>query len=105
MIKKDYFPLECQETLDSIAIIIKEARLKQKLRQSDLAQRVGISVSTLRKIEAGDRRVEWGTVLHLLWQLNALRQVIAVDRDFATQHSEPAASRRVRLPSVKPEDF
>jgi predicted transcriptional regulator len=73
------------------------------IRQSDLAERVGVSVSTIRKIEAGDRRVELGTMLHVLWQLGILRDVMSQDRD--SMQKAVLSSRRVRLPSVQKEDF
>jgi transcriptional regulator with XRE-family HTH domain len=103
MDKIDYFPLRCKEAIDSIALVIKEKRLSSKVRQSDVAERVGVSVSTIRKIEAGDRNVEWGTVLHVLWQLGVLEDVIAVDREQLLKTD--LSSRRVRLPSFDKEDF
>lgn len=103
MTKIDYFPLECKELIDSIALIVKEKRLDTRMRQSDLAERVGISVSTVRKIEAGDRGVELGTMLHVLWQLGALKDVMAVDR--AQLQKSGLSARRVRLTSVDKDDF
>lgn len=103
MTKIDYFPLECKELIDSIALIVKEKRLDTRMRQSDLAERVGISVSTVRKIEAGDRGVELGTMLHVLWQLGALKDVMAVDR--SQLQKSGLSARRVRLTSVDKDDF
>lgn len=103
MTKIDYFPLECKELIDSIALIVKEKRLDTRMRQSDLAERVGISVSTVRKIEAGDRGVELGTMLHVLWQLGALKEVMAVDR--AQLQKSGLSTRRVRLPAVDKDNF
>lgn len=103
MAKIDFFPLECAEVIESIALIIKERRLGSRVRQSDLAESVGVSVSTIRKIEAGERGVELGTMLHVLWQLGALKDVIAVDRT-QLQKTE-LTSRRVRLPSYDKDDF
>jgi transcriptional regulator with XRE-family HTH domain len=103
MAKIDYFPLECKELIDYIALIIKKKRLDIRMRQSDIAEQVGVSVSTIRKIEAGERGVELGTMLHVLWQIGALKQVIAVD-PARLQEAEPVA-RRVRLPSFDKEDF
>lgn len=103
MAKIEYFPLECKEVIEYIALVIKERRLGSHVRQSDLAEKVGVSVSTIRKIEAGDRSVEWGTVLHVLWQLGALKGVIAVDREQLLKSD--LSSRRVRLPSFDKEDF
>lgn len=101
--KIDFFPLECKEVIESIALVIKNKRLASRLRQSDLAERVGVSVSTIRKIEAGDRSVELGTMLHVLWQLGIVKDVIAVDR--ALSQRPELSARRVRLPSVQKEDF
>lgn len=103
MAKIDYFPLECKELIDSIALIIREKRLDTRMRQSDLAEQVGVSISTIRKIEAGERGVELGTMLHVLWQIGALKQVIAVDR--ARWQGAELPARRVRLPSFDKEDF
>lgn len=103
MAKIDYFPLECKELIDSIALIIKDKRLSSHVRQSDVAEKVGVSVSTIRKIEAGDRSVELGTMLHVLWQLGVLKDVIAVDR--AQLQKSELSARRVRLPSFDKEDF
>jgi len=103
MPKVDYFPLECKDLIDSIALIVKEKRLDTRMRQSDLAERVGVSVSTIRKIEAGERGVELGTMLHVLWQLGALKEVIAVNR--AQLQKAELSTRRVRLPSFDKGDF
>lgn len=103
MAKIDYFPLECKELIDSIALIIREKRLDTRMRQSDLAEQVGVSISTIRKIEAGERGVELGTMLHVLWQIGVLKQVVAVDRARWQGVEQPA--RRVRLPSFDKEDF
>lgn len=103
MAKVDFFPLECKEVIESIALVIKEKRLSSQARQSDLAERVGVSVSTIRKIESGERGVELGTMLHVLWQLGALKDVIAVDR--AQLQKSELTSRRVRLASFDKEDF
>lgn len=103
MLKLGFFPLECSELIESIGLIVKEKRLDTRLRQSDLAERVGISVSTVRKIEAGERGVEVGTLLHVLWQLGALSEVMALDRSCAQTSGRPP--RRVRLPAVSKEDF
>lgn len=102
MAKSDYFPLECQELIDSVGIIIKQRRLYTRMRQSDLAERVGVSVSTIRKLEAGERGVELGTLLHVLWQLGALREVVALDR---SRSPVAPAPRRVRLPAHDKDAF
>ena len=65
----DYFPLDCSEKLDRIGLLVKQRRLELKMRQCDLASSVGVSNPTIGRIEAGERRVELATFMHVLWQL------------------------------------
>ncbi|WP_338110245.1 helix-turn-helix transcriptional regulator [Pseudomonas savastanoi] len=50
---KAFFPVQCSDTLLRIALLVKQARLQQGVRQVDLAERLGISLRTFRRIEAG----------------------------------------------------
>jgi transcriptional regulator with XRE-family HTH domain len=103
MLKPSFFPLECKEVLENIGLKIKEKRLDMHMRQLDVAERVGVSVSTVRKIEAGEPGVELGTLLHVLWRLGLLKDVIAVDR--TPLPKAELSPRRVRLPSAGKDDF
>lgn len=54
------------DLLPLISILIKEHRSKLGLQQSELAQRVGIGLKTLRKIEQGDLNVNYKKLNYLL---------------------------------------
>ena len=97
-----YFPLECHETLERIGQLVKQKRLSLRQRQADLAQSVGVSTPTIGRIEAGERGVELGTFLHVLWQLGLLDQVL---QPLAALESEPNTAQRVRLKHVSTDDF
>lgn len=103
ILKKKFFPIECQETFDFIAISIKERRTSLRLRQSDLAERVGVSLATLRKIESGEPVVALGSVLHVLWHLGLLSSLLPIDRSKLVDRD--AMTQRVRLPSFAKDDF
>ncbi|MBW4653852.1 MAG: helix-turn-helix domain-containing protein [Kaiparowitsia implicata GSE-PSE-MK54-09C] len=98
----DYFPLDCSEKLGRIGLLVKQRRLELKMRQSDLASSVGVSNPTIGRIEAGERRVELGTFMHVLWQLGLLDEVIA-KLDAASAEEPP--QQRVRLKKPKRDEF
>ena len=103
MLKDRFFPIECEEVSEFIAISIKERRSALRLRQYDLAERVGISLATLRKIESGEPVVAVGSVLHVLWHLGLLSSLISIDRSKLIDRD--AMTQRVRLPSFSKDDF
>jgi hypothetical protein len=104
MDKIDYFPLECGEVIDSIALIIKEIRLSHPRCGSRMLPK---GSGSLCPQSAKSRLVieKWSgeRCFHVLWQLGALKDVIAVDR--AQLQKSELSSRRVRLPSFDKEDF
>ena len=51
------------------------ARRRRRFSQDSMAERVGISVATLRRLEKGDPTVAWGTVVRALHVLGELEQV------------------------------
>ena len=103
MLKDRFFPIECDEVSEFIAISIKERRSALRLRQYDLAERVGISLATLRKIESGEPVVAVGSVLHVLWHLGLLSSLVPIDRSKLIDRD--AMTQRVRLPSFSKDDF
>ncbi len=104
MLKNKFFPIECEEVSEFIAISIKERRAELRLRQADLAERVGISLATLRKIESGDTVVALGSVLHVLWHLGLLSSLVPIDRGKLVDR-DAMTTQRVRLPSFSKDDF
>lgn len=98
----DYFPIECSQTLQRIGLRIKQKRLETRMRQSDLADRIGVSAPTIGKLEAGERGVELGTFMMALWQLGLLHELIG---EVEAPPKRTTEVRRVRLRKVKKEDF
>lgn len=59
---KRAYSLETQKALPLLAEAIKLERIRKKMTQQELADRVGVSRSTLRRIEAADPACEIGIV-------------------------------------------
>ncbi|MBN3469898.1 helix-turn-helix transcriptional regulator [Pseudomonas savastanoi pv. phaseolicola] len=106
---KAFFPVQCSDTLLRIALLVKQARLQQGVRQVDLAERLGISLRTFRRIEAdGADGVSLRDFMLVVWGLGVserLFQGLRDDESFSVEQLEAADRKRVRLPRSKPEDF
>ncbi|MCF0254546.1 MAG: helix-turn-helix domain-containing protein [Duodenibacillus sp.] len=61
--------LAVEESLGNLGWNIKATRLKRRIPQATLAERSGVSLSTLTKIEKGDCGVAIGTVASVLMAL------------------------------------
>lgn len=58
-----------ERSLKKLGADIRSARLRRRLMQSLIAERAGISLNTLAKIERGDPGVGIGNVAAVLWAL------------------------------------
>ena len=68
---------------DDIETIIREAdaaaqRLRRKLTQAMLAERVGVTLPTIRKLEAGDPSSSLATVIRVLQALGLAQDIDAL---------------------------
>lgn len=61
--------------LDDMGGSVRRWRLMQELRAEDLAERAGISRSTLQKIERGDPGVSIGAVMSVMQSLGQLDHI------------------------------
>ena len=80
---------------------IRQARLRRKLRQEDLAGQIGRTRATVIAIERGSPTTEIGAYIQTLWALGLLQELELVadpglDRD-GQALSFSAADKRVRL--------
>lgn len=111
-----FFPVICAEKLSRIGLLVKARRLALGVRQSDLKVTLGVSEHTLRKIEGGSELVDLRSFMLVLWRLGITETVFAsldgieksseITRFFEEGESSQAiASKRVRLPKPRPEDF
>ncbi len=63
---------------------LRAARLRRKLTQAVLAERVGVTLPTLRKLESGDPSASLATVIRVLQALG-----LAQDIDKLAAYDEP----------------
>jgi len=106
---KDFLPVQCTEIMHSVALLVKQARLEQGLRQIDLSERTGSSSRTVRRIEAGDANgVALGDFLMILWTLGISDRVfrgLSSELTSTLKSEETISKKRVRIRSMKEEDF
>ncbi|MDN8616424.1 helix-turn-helix domain-containing protein [Variovorax ginsengisoli] len=88
---------------------IRSARTRRKLRREDLAQRAGVSRSTLEAIERGELTTGIGAYVRALWAMGLDQELDLIadpglDRDgLALELS--AVTKRVRVQSKVDNDF
>lgn len=97
----DFFPLEATVFLEMCAKLIKEERLAKKLRQQDICEMVDISLSTFKRIEKANPKVELGSFLKVLWYLNILDEIF----ESLPKANLDSRKQRVRLKKISWEDF
>ncbi len=68
---------------------MKLARLRRKLSTVLFAQRMGVSRETLRRLEAGDPHIAFGTYMRAL-------RVLGLDKDIDTIASDDALGRKLQ---------
>ena len=102
VIKKNRIPPSAAAAVRRLGESIQLARRRRRFRQRDLAARMGVSVTTLRALEAGSPGVSIGNVamaLLALGNLHMLDELSDVGRDdiglFEDLESLP---KRVRVP-------
>lgn len=95
--------------LEALGQRIREARARRKLRQIDLAERTGLSRSTIEAIEHGNPDTSIGAYARALWVMGLDRELDivadpAIDRDGAALEYTPG-ERRVRIRRPLDNDF
>lgn len=111
-----FFPIACADRLSKIGLLVKARRLALGIRQSDLKVALGVSAHTLRKIENGSELVDLRSFMLVLWKLGITETVFAsldgiektseITRFIdAGESHHGIATKRVRLPKSRPEDF
>ena len=74
---------------------LRAARLRRKLSQAMLAERVGVSVPTIRKLESGDPSSSLATVIRVL-------QVLGLADDVDAIAAQDAPGRLLQDAELKP---
>ena len=78
--KTSIFP-QAKKTLEIFGENIKLARLRRKLSMEQVAERAGISRSTLIKIEKGDDSVSMGSYFQVLFVMRLEQDFLVVAKD------------------------
>ena len=79
---------------------IKLARLRRKLSSEQVAERAGISRSTLVRLEKGDAGISWGHVINVLKVLGLEKDILllAKDDELGRKLQDAAISTKQRAP-------
>ena len=102
-------PSEVSSRLAGLGTRIRDARLHRKLRQVDLAERTGLSRSTIEAIERGSADTAIGAYARALWVMGLDREIdlvadTALDQQGAALEYKPG-ERRVRVRKGLGNDF
>ena len=87
--KKNPILPQAKKTLEMFGENIKLARLRRKLSMEQVAERAGISRSTLVKIEKGDDSVSMGSYFQVLF-------VMRLDKDFLEVARDDVLGRKIQ---------
>ena len=102
-------PPEIKTRLQAFGQRIRDARLHRQLRQVDLAERCGLSRSTIEAVEKGSPDTAFGAYARVLWVMGLDRELDlvadpAVDQEGAALEYQPG-ERRVRVRKSLGNDF
>lgn len=87
--KKNPILPQAKRTLEMFGENIKLARLRRKLTMEQVAERAGISRSTIVKIEKGDDSVSMGSYFQVLF-------VMKLDKDFLEVAKDDVLGRKIQ---------
>lgn len=89
--------------IEDLGARLRAARLRRKLTQALLAERVGISLPTLRKLEAGDPSSSLATVIRVLHMLGLASDIdLLAANDALGRSLQDAELKQPRRKSVHP---
>ena len=72
---KTLFSEELLDRLHRLGQRVRDARVHRRLRQIDLAEKSGLSRSTIESIERGEASTSLGAYAHTLWVLGLDREI------------------------------
>jgi transcriptional regulator with XRE-family HTH domain len=98
-------PGSANKVLPLLGERLKLARLRRRLRAEAVAERAGISRSTLWQIEKGNPSVALGAYFLVLFALNLEQDLLLVAKDdvLGRKLQDAGLPARSRAPRVKPE--
>ena len=82
--RKSPLPLPVKRTIEKFGRDLSLARRRRRFSQASMAERIGISVASLRRLEGGDPGLSWGAVaraLQVLGELSKLNSLLDTAND------------------------
>ncbi len=108
MKKQTNLPIPATKALRKLGIDLSDARRRHRITKELMAQRAGLSRSTINKIEKGDHTASIGaysSVLFVLGMAERLSDLADASHDLTgRQLEEEKLPQRVRLPKKKKSD-
>ena len=108
-VSADRAPGKVVEAARRLGDHVRTARMRRRLRQTELASRAGITVQTLQRVEAGSLGTVIGAYLAALWAMgldSALGDLASPDTDLEGRTLEAARrGERVRHRRRLDDDF
>lgn len=102
--KQSSIPLPVSRALEKLGRDISFARRRRQMPQAMLAERIGVSVVTVRRMEAGSPTIAMQTVaraLHVFGELERLKQLLDSSEDsIGLALMDEKLPQRVRLPKA-----
>lgn len=92
----DQPPGEIERTLVTLGRNIRTARLRRRIKQSDIAERLGVSRSLVARVEQGNPKASIAVYLGVLWVLGLLSDMDDVANPENDVHGRTL--ERLRLP-------
>ena len=77
-------PLPVRRVIEKFGRDLSLARRRRRFSQASMAERIGISVASLRRLEGGDPGLSWGAVvraMHVLGELDKLGSLLDTAND------------------------
>ncbi|MCX6179016.1 MAG: helix-turn-helix transcriptional regulator [Chlorobiales bacterium] len=104
---KTQLPLPVSRVLKKFGMDLSLARRRRRFSQQSMAERIGISVSSLRRLENGDPTLSWGTIaraLYVLGELNKINELLDTAKDtIGLVLMDEQLPRRIRTRKSSPE--
>jgi len=108
-ISADAAPTKVVDAGKRLGAHIRTARKRRRMRQEDLASKAGMTVQTLRRVEAGSLGTGLGAYIAALWAMGLAAQLASLaapNTDLEGQTLEAARrGERVRATKVLSSDF
>jgi DNA-binding XRE family transcriptional regulator len=100
-------PLPVRRALAKFGHDLALARRRRRYSQVSMAQRIGISVATLRRLEKGDGTVAWGTIvrtMHVMGELARIDTLLDTGQDdLGLALMDQQLPQRIRRKKTNPE--